>query len=166
MPSRPPNPPSKIFHGELDAVDMRIVDVLMYEGRLANNALAARVGVAPSTSHARVRALEAGGVVRGYHADVDLTALGRPLQAMISVRLQGHARSRIDRFQTYLARLPGVLNVYFLAGLNDFQVHVAVKDPETLRNFVVDHLSLASEVAMTETNLIFQHLPQSSPTAT
>ena len=53
--------------------------------------------------------------------------------------------------------MPEVLNVYFLAGRDDFHVHVAAQDPDDLRAFVVDHLSSAPEVALTETNLIFEH---------
>jgi DNA-binding Lrp family transcriptional regulator len=47
--------------------------------------------------------------------------------------------------------------VYFLAGADDFHVHVAAQDPDDLRAFVVDNLSSAPEVALTETNLIFEH---------
>jgi DNA-binding Lrp family transcriptional regulator len=142
----------------LDEVDQQIVTLLMAEGRLANNALAARVGIAPSTCLNRMRLLRRRGVIRGVHADIDLAAIGLSLQAMIAVRLQADARSRIEAFERYLASLPGVLNVYFLAGPDDFLVHVAVKDPPTLRAFVVDHLSAAQDVAMTETSLIFDHL--------
>ncbi len=53
--------------------------------------------------------------------------------------------------------MPEVLNVFFLAGADDFHVHVAARDPDDLRAFVVDHLSSAPEVALTETNLIFEH---------
>jgi len=147
-----------IVRSDLDAVDRRILNVLINDGRIPNNALAARAGIAPSTCLNRMRALHQRGVIRGVHADVDLGALGRPLQAMIAVRLQAESRSRIEAFQHYLASLPGVLNVFFLAGADDFHVHVAVKDPPTLRDFVVSHLSVAEEVAMTETSLIFEHL--------
>jgi DNA-binding Lrp family transcriptional regulator len=142
----------------LDDIDVRLVELLVANGRLPNNALAARVGIAPSTCLARVRSLWERGVIRGVHADVDLRALGRPLQAMIAVRLQAGARSHIDRFQAYLAGLPGVLNVFFLSGADDFQVHVAVDSADSLREFVVDHLSAAADVAMTETSLIFEHV--------
>ncbi|MGD9961639.1 Lrp/AsnC family transcriptional regulator [Nocardioides sp.] len=142
----------------LDAVDRTLLGLLVDDGRLANNTLASRAGIAPSTCLARVRRLQSLGVIRGFHADVDLTALGRPLQALIAVRLQAGARGRIAQFQHHLATLPGVLNVFFLAGEDDFQIHIAVRDPDTLRSFVVDHLSVATEVAMTKTSLIFEHL--------
>ena len=142
---------------ELDDVDRRIVDVLRREGRLPNNALAARIGIAASTCLTRVRSLIDRGVVSGFHAEVDPAGIGRPIQAMIAVRLRSDARAAINDFSDRLAALPEVLNVYFLAGADDFHVHVAAKDPDDLRMFVVDHLSSAPEVALTETNLIFEH---------
>ena len=130
-PSRAePNVPTG---GDLDDIDRRIVHELARDARLPNNALADRVGIAPSTCLGRVRALRERGVIRGYHADVDPAALGRPLQAMIAVRLQSHARGRIRAFVAEVAGLPEVLNVFFLAGKDDFLLHVAAVDTRTGR---------------------------------
>ena len=142
----------------LDQVDRHIVRLLAEDARLPNNALAERVGVAPSTCLARVRALRERGVIRGYHADIDPAALGRPLQAMIAVRLQSHARGHISEFAARVAELPEVLNVFFLAGAVDFYVHIAAANTENLRDFVVVNLSGNPDVALTETNLIFEHI--------
>ncbi|MET0930895.1 MAG: Lrp/AsnC family transcriptional regulator [Aeromicrobium sp.] len=142
---------------ELDALDGRIVAALRREGRLPNNALADKVGIAPSTCLTRVRALVERGVIAGFHAEVDPAWIGRPIQAMIAVRLRGDARGVINEFSDRLAGMAEVLNVYFLAGADDFHVHVAARDPDDLRMFVVDNLSSAPEVALTETNLIFEH---------
>ncbi len=151
-------PPSGTARPGLDEVDREILRLLAEDARLPNNAIADRVGVAPSTCHARIRALRESGVIRGYHADVAPEALGRPLQAIVVVRLQAQARTRIREFAHYLCTLPGVLNVYFLAGADDFQVHVASESTDTLRDFVVDNLSASTDVAMTETHLIFEHI--------
>ena len=142
---------------ELDDIDGRIVAALRRQGRLANNALADQVGIAASTCLTRVRSLVERGVIAGFHAEVDPAWIGRPIQAMIAVRLRGDARGSINEFSDRLAGMAEVLNVYFLAGADDFHVHVAAKDPDDLRMFVVDHLSSAPEVALTETNLIFEH---------
>lgn len=142
---------------ELDDIDQRIVAALRSQGRLPNNALSAKVGIAASTCLIRLRSLIDRGVIAGFHAEVDPAWLDRPIQAMIAVRLRGDARGTINEFSDRLAAMPEVLNVYFLAGADDFHVHVAARDPEDLRAFVVDQLSAAPEVALTETNLIFQH---------
>jgi DNA-binding Lrp family transcriptional regulator len=155
-PSRPR--PSNILRPELDEVDRRILRELVADARIPNNALADRVGIAPSTCLGRIRALRAAGVIRGYHADVDPAALGRPIQAMISVRLQSHARGHIPDFMAKIATLPEVLNVFFLGGADDFHVHIAATSTDNLREFVVVNLSGDPDVALTETNLIFDHI--------
>ena len=84
----------------IDEVDERILSELVADARLPNNALAERVGIAPSTCLGRVRALRDGGVIRGYHADVDPAALGRPIQDMVSVGRQSHSRGQIRDIAT------------------------------------------------------------------
>jgi DNA-binding Lrp family transcriptional regulator len=142
----------------LDEVDHKILRALAANARIPNNTLAAQAGVAPSTCLMRVRRLQDAGVIRGFHAELAPEALGRPLQAIVSVRLQAHARARIGSFAQRYAALPGVLNVFFLAGVNDFQIHLAVRSPDDLREFVVKNLSASRDVATTETNLIFEHI--------
>jgi DNA-binding Lrp family transcriptional regulator len=158
---RSPNnvlPPAEPEPARLDGIDQAIVRELTRDARLPNNALAERVGIAASTCLARVRALRERRVIRGFHADVDPATLGRPIQAMIAVRLQSHARGHISEFAAGVVELPEVLNVFFLAGAVDFYVHIAATSTENLRDFVVVNLSGNPDVALTETNLIFEHI--------
>lgn len=143
-------------------MDRKILTVLAEDARTPNNALADRAGIAPSTCLGRVRALRERGVIRGYHADIDPAALGRPLQAMISVRIQSSGRSHLASFAAKVARMPGVLNVYFLGGGDDFYIHVSAASSDALREFVVA-LSADPDVALTQTNLIFEHVRGTSP---
>ena len=142
----------------LDGIDRDILRELERDGRISNKELAALVGVAPSTCHARVRALRESGVLRGFHAQIDPEAVGRGLQAMIAVRLQAAARSRLTEVAHRLALRPEVRDVYLLAGVDDVLVHVAVRDSPELRRFVLEHLSTRPEVAHTQTSLVFEHV--------
>ena len=140
-----------------DAVDRAILTALAADARTPNTALAARVRIAPSTCLARARALRESGAIRGFHADIAPAVLGFPLQAMIAVRLQTTARDRLRSFTDRIRGLPQVRSIYFLAGADDFLVHVVAEDVGALRDFVLDQLSEHSEVALTETKLIFDH---------
>jgi len=150
---------------ELDHIDRELVRLLSEDARTPNNALAQQVGVAPSTCLMRVRRLQETGVILGFHAVVSPEALGLQLQAIVSVRLHSQARGAIGEVGARLAALPGVLNVFFLAGHNDFQIHVAARSAEELRELVVTHLSGSRDIASTETNLIFEHIGTGSPLA-
>jgi len=140
----------------IDETDRRILEVLAVEARIPNNALAERVGIAPSTCLGRVRALVASGVIRGFYADIDPEAVGHPLQAIIAIRLQVDARDVIHSFAKRLAGMAEVRNVFFVAGGYDFFVRVATQDIAELRRFVLVNLSGSTEVASTETNVILE----------
>jgi DNA-binding Lrp family transcriptional regulator len=104
-----------------------------------------------------VRALRAAGVLRGFHAEIDLAALGRPLQAMVAVRLAVHNREQIDTFTNAVRELPGVLTVFHLAGATDYLVWLAAAHAQDQREFVVGHLATHPAVAHAETSLIYEH---------
>jgi DNA-binding Lrp family transcriptional regulator len=141
----------------LDDTDRALLEALSEDARIPNSKLAERVGVAPSTALQRVRALRAAGVLRGFHAEVDLAALGRPLQAMVAVRLAVHNREQIETFTNAVRELPGVLTVFHLAGATDYLVWLAAADAQDLREFVVEHLATNPAVAHAETSLIYEH---------
>ncbi len=143
---------------EIAPIDREILDVLRRDARTPNNAVAAQVGIAPSTCLGRVRRLEESGAILGYHADVDLEACGTPLQAMIAVRLRAGARHQLRAFTDSMRSRPEVISVYFVAGNEDFLVHVAVRDTAALRDFVLEQLSATPQVAATQTNLIFEQV--------
>jgi DNA-binding Lrp family transcriptional regulator len=155
---------SKDIRGaDLDHVDRKILTLLHADARMTNSALAEALGVAQSTCHGRVRRLLETGVIRGFYADIDPAAVGLPLQAMISVSLQSHSRGKIRDFIQQIRRRPQVMDVYFLAGADDFILHVAARDTEDLRSFVVENLNADADVAGTQTSLIFEHLRGAAP---
>jgi DNA-binding Lrp family transcriptional regulator len=140
----------------VDETDRRLLEVLAVEARIPNNALAERIGIAPSTCLGRVRAMVASGVIRGFYADIDPEAVGHPLQAIIAIRLQVDSRNVIHSFAKRLACMAEVRNVFFVAGGHDFFVRVATQDITELRQFVLVNLSGSPEVAATETNVILE----------
>jgi len=142
----------------IDETDRRILKVLAVDARIPNNALAERVGIAPSTCLGRVRALVESGVIRGFYADIDPEAVGHALQAIIGVRVQMDARDTMHTFANRMAAMSEVRNVFFVAGGQDFFVHIVAQDTAKLRQFVMVNLSESPEVASTETNVILEHL--------
>ncbi|BBX03150.1 AsnC family transcriptional regulator [Mycolicibacterium moriokaense] len=161
--ARPTRPPKDVQAIELDDVDRRILLTLHGDARISNSALADVAGIAPSTCHARLRRLQDLGVIRGFYTDIDPAAIGLNLQAMISVSLQSNARGKIRSFIQHIRTKPQVMDVYFLAGAEDFILHVAARDTEDLRSFVVENLNADADVAGTQTSLIFEHLRGASP---
>lgn len=140
----------------LDDVDRRLVAALVADARMSNAALAREVGIAESTCVGRVRSLRERGVITGFHAALDHTQLGRPLQAVVAIRLGGHDRAQVEAFGDEMAALPGVISALNISGADDFLVHVSTESPDHLRDFVLDNLSSRPGVSHVQTSLIFR----------
>lgn len=139
----------------LDRIDFEILARLQKDARISNKELASEVGLAPSSVHERMRRLDESGVLEGFHAVVDPEALGIRVQALISVKISRHSRELLDQFQEHLRSLPEVLAFYYLAGADDFRVHVATKNADGLRRLVIDKFTTREEIEHMETQLIF-----------
>ncbi|MFG1923067.1 Lrp/AsnC family transcriptional regulator [Cryptosporangium sp. NPDC048952] len=147
----------------MDELDAQIVALLQADARLSNRELARMAGIAPSTCLERVRALVRRGVIRGYHADIDPAALNRSVQAMVSVQVRPLSRAVIDAFKAAASTMPEVLNVFVLAGGDDFLLHVGVQDLDSLHAFLTDKLAKRREVTGFRTSVIFQQVANLTP---
>lgn len=141
----------------IDAVDRQILAELQSNARMTNKALAAAVGVAPSTCLDRVRSLERAGVISGYRADVDPEALGRPVQAMVAVRLRPKTSDVVDAFLDAMWDMPETLSVTLVTGVEDALVHMCVESVDKLRSSVLDRVARAPGVVDERTSLVFEH---------
>ncbi len=142
----------------LDDVDRQILENIRSHARISNADLAARVGVAPSTAHLRLGSLQERGVITGFLTSVDQKSMGLGLQALVGVNLRPGARqASITAFAESVRKLPQVLQVFFLGGVDDFMIHIAVEDSSALRSFVVEHLSAEPSVASTRTSIVFDY---------
>ena len=141
----------------LDGIDLAIVRELGKNARITNADLASKVGIAPSTCLTRVRSLVDQKVIKGFFADVSPASLGFELQAIISVTLRAGARANLAEFMKTMSAHPQVIQVFFLGGSEDFLVHVAVRNSDEVREFVLEQLSNNASVANTRTNIVFEH---------
>lgn len=141
----------------IDRSDAAILQCLQSDARQTNRALAAAVGLAPSTTLDRVRGLEQRGVVTGYHAEVDLAALGRPIQAIVALRLRPKTAEVVDRAVDHLWSLPETLGVLLVTGVDDIIVHLSVTDTDSLRQLVLAGISSIEGVVDERTSLVFEY---------
>jgi DNA-binding Lrp family transcriptional regulator len=142
----------------LDELDTALLRELQVDARRTNRDIAAAVGVSPTTALDRTRALRERGVIRGASLNVDLAAIGRPVQALIAVRIRPPSRENIESFRNWATALPDTLGVFVTTGTEDFLIHVAVPDNNSLYAFVIDRLTERAHVADVRTSVVYEHL--------
>lgn len=146
----------------LDSIDWALLGILQDDASVTNKELAARVGLATSSCHERVRRLHALGVITAVRAVVDPAALGRGLHAFVAIQLRPHRRDLVESFTAAVLAMPEVMALYNVSGPEDFFVQVAVADSAHLQRLIVDHLATRAEVGHAQTHLIFDR-PLTAP---
>ncbi|MFI5958288.1 Lrp/AsnC family transcriptional regulator [Cryptosporangium sp. NPDC051539] len=135
----------------MDEIDRRLLDTLRSSGRETYAELARRVGLSAPAVHDRVGKLESTGVITGYHASVDTTAIGLDVTALIGV-LQAES-SEQDEIAEALRRLPEVESCWFVAGEESFLLLVRVPDVASLEH-TIGRLNRIHGVARTRTTVV------------
>jgi len=138
---------------DLDAVDRVILDTLQAEGRVTNVDLAARAGLTAPPCLRRVRALEEGGVIRGYHAQLDPEALGYGLMVFALVSLKSQAEDDLRAFEAHIADIPEVRECHMLNGEIDFILKIVAHDLPSFQALLTSKLTTAPNVASVKTSL-------------
>ncbi|HEY0577731.1 MAG TPA: Lrp/AsnC family transcriptional regulator [Pseudonocardia sp.] len=135
-----------------DATDTLLASLLIADGRSTLKALAEATGLSVSAVQARVRRLEADGVIRGYVADVDHEAIGLPLAAFIS--LIPLDPSREYEIPATLAGLSEIESCHSVAGDVSFMLFVRVATPTALETLIREIRTLAN--VATRTTVVLQ----------
>ena len=115
----------------MDRLDYAILRELAENGRLTNTELADRVGLSPSPCLRRVRNLERAGVISGYHASVDMAALGRGFEVLVNVDLTRKDRVTFEAFEAAVAALDEVIEIRRMFGLPDYLLRVTTSRLES-----------------------------------
>ena len=130
----------------LDATDIRILEALQNDASLSNVALARQVHLSPSPCLARVRALEASGLIRQYVALLDAQQLGLHLNVFISISLKQQSRETLEAFEQRIVLRDEVMECYLMTGDADYLLRVAVPDMPALERFILEQLSPIAQV--------------------
>jgi len=123
-----------------DRIDRAIVAELQRDGRMANVDLAEAVSLSPSACLRRVKALEASGIISGYHAEVDRARAGLGLTVFIGLRVEGHSREVSLRVEQALLAIPAVVACYLISGADDFLIEVAIPDLSGYERLLLDQV--------------------------
>lgn len=146
----------------MDSIDLSIVDLLRGNARLSYAELARQVGLSAPAVHERVGKLESGGIIRGYHADVEPEAVGLGVTALIGI-VQDSGGDTGDVIEAFRA-MPEIESCYFMAGVESFLLKARVGTIAELEQ-LINRINRISGVASTRTGIAlstkWENRPQS-----
>ena len=125
----------------MDAIDFRILEELQRNARIANVDLARAANLSPSPCLARVRALEASGLIDRYVTLLDAKKLGLAVSVLVQVTLEKQVESALEIFERAVRERPEVMECYLMTGDADYLLRVLVPDVPAFERFILDFLS-------------------------
>lgn len=140
----------------MDEIDQRLIVALLADARSTYQDLGRTVRLSSNTVAERLRRLRSHGVVTGFHAHIDLAALGRGLTLLSDARL----REGIDRaqFERSLGEVPQVVSAMRLTGDYDYQLRVACAHAAEFET-VLDTLKSDHGVREMRSRLLLHEVP-------
>ena len=142
----------------LDHIDEQLLTRLQHEGRVAVAQLAREVHLSVTPCLERVRHLEASGVIRGYHAELDPQRLGQQLLAYIEVSLDRTTPDAFDRFRSAMQALEVVQECCMVAGGFDYLLKLRVRDMHEFRRVLGDDIAAIRGVQQTHTYFVMEEV--------
>ena len=139
---------------KLDAVDIKILEVLQGDARITTKALADQLNLSTTPVFERVKRLEREGLIKKYVALVDNKKLGLRLIAFISISLTKHSRSYLEKFVKEVEQYPEVMECYHIAGNYDFLLKVVVRSMEVYETFVLTKLSTIANLGQVQSSFV------------
>ncbi|EDM71686.1 proline dehydrogenase transcriptional activator, putative [Roseobacter sp. AzwK-3b] len=149
-------------HPELDRFDRAILGVLAVDGRISITDLARRIGLSKSPTQARLRRLEADGVITGYRALFDPIRLGLDHVSFVEVRLQDTREAALAEFNAAVARVPEIEQVHLIAGNFDYLMKVRTQNMSDYRRVLAEHISTLPHVSNTSTYVAMQAVKENA----
>ena len=141
----------------LDPTSRRILQLLSADGRASYQAIADEIGLSRPAVMERVKRLEEGGFIRGYHARLDRAKSGFPITAFVAIRYPVTEHAGDEPQIQSLAANPNVLECHHVAGDDCYVLKVAAPSIESLEG-VLRQIKQPGHPVSTRTTIVLSTL--------
>ncbi|AFO87167.1 Lrp/AsnC family transcriptional regulator [Phaeobacter inhibens] len=146
----------------IDRFDQAILTALGEDGRMSIADLARRIGLSKTPTQARLRRLEAEGIITGYRALIDPIRLGLDHVAFVEVKLTDTREAALAKFNAALARVPEIEQAHLMASHFDYLLKVRTRSMSAYRAVLGEKISALPHVASTSTYVAMQAVIEDS----
>ncbi len=143
---------------QIDAIDQRIIALLVADARASYADIGARVSLSAPAVKRRVDRLRSAGVIRGFTAVVDPAAVGWTTEAFVELFCAG--RTTPAQIGVAVRRHPEVVGAYTVSGEADALVHLRAADIAHLEE-ALERLRAESFVTSSRSTIVLSRLVES-----
>ena len=147
----------------LDKFDLAILQELQADGRLTNAELSNRVGLSAAPCWRRVRALEEGGYILGYRAELDRHKIGLGVLAFVRLDADRNSGDVTRQLEEAIRAIPEVIACHYISGAGTFELQVVSRDLQTFSQLAREVLINLPNVKDLHTSFSLGEVKSASP---
>jgi len=136
---------------QLDSIDLNILKLLQQNARLTIKEIATQLNLSTTPIFDRMKRMEKEKTIDRYVALVNPTKVGKTLFAFVHISLKEHARPEVEKFVEQVIQFKEVMECYHVTGDADFVLKVVLENIESYNQFVLERLSVVSNIGKVET---------------
>ena len=140
----------------LDAIDVKILDLLQQDSSLSIADIAERVGLSSSPCWRRIERLKKNGVILRQVTLLDQEKLGLGFEVFATVKLQLPNRENLDKFEAAVAAWPEVVECATVTGAVDYMLRVVTRDMHAYDDFLRDKMLAAGLVSDVQSRIVMR----------
>lgn len=143
---------------KIDAIDIRILNLLQKDASLGIKEIASKIGLSQSPTYERISRLKREGVIAKQVILVNREKLGRQLLVMCTVTLKEQSLEVLKGFEESVITLKEVLEVMCLAGNNDYLLKIALNDVDHYHQFIMMMLSKVPNILNINSSFVLKEV--------
>lgn len=144
----------------LDAIDLKLLQLLQQDGRASNLELAEKVFLSPSSCLRRVRVLEERGIIDRYVAVLNPAQVGLEVDAFVQVTMRRDVEKWHENFSAAVQTWPEVAGAYIIAGEANYLLRVRARSLKHFSAFVLEKLYKTKGVLDIRSNIVLQNIKE------
>ena len=144
----------------IDSIDVQILDILQKDGRIQRNRIAEKVGLTIPAVSERMRKLEKKGIIDGYHAKVNHSAIGKDVTAFVFVMTS--PSKKYDEFIKHAREENDVIECHSITGEGSHLLKIQTDNTSTLEKLLSEIQSWPG-VLQTRTYIVLSSYKDFSP---
>ncbi len=133
---------------KLDVIDIKIINFLQKNARMQIKDIAKEVFLSSPAVSSRIERLEKTGVIKGYHATIDMVKMNYYITAFIDVVIPPEKK---EQFSVYVENVKNVVECNFVTGEFSMHLKTVFHTTQELDTFVME----LQKFGPTRTQIVF-----------
>lgn len=155
-------PNEKLVENSFDRIDTAILRALREDSRRTLNQIGVEVGLSATACWARIKRLEAEGVIKRYTIEMDRAKLGFRDSVIVQVTLESHSDKTLYEFGRTLSAIPEVVEAYLVSGDYDYYIRIAVRDTRDYERLLREKLYKIPGIRHSKSHFVLKVLKEMS----